>query len=248
MLLEKQSAIVTGASRGIGRAIALKLAGHGADLVINGNQMEALNSLEKEIRALNRGCVIVPGDVSDYKIADQMAEACKNAYGKVNILVNNAGINSRYPFMELPAEEWSRMIDVNLNGVFYMCKAVIPYMVEQSEGSIINISSTAGKTAHANASISYGASKAAVNSVTQKLAYEMGQHQIRVNGICPGPVLTEMSAQWTEEYRKKVVEKIPLGRIGTTDNIADVAVFLASPMAAFITGETINVNGGSYMN
>ena len=100
----------------------------------------------------------------------------------------------------------------------------------------------------ANASICYGASKAAVNSMTQKLAWEMGPHNIRVNGICPGPILTDMSAQWTEEYRSQVVKKIPLSRLGTTKNVADVAVFLASDMADFINGETINVNGGSYMN
>ena len=125
---------------------------------------------------------------------------------------------------------------------------VLPYMAERQSGTIINISSTASKTAHANASICYGASKAAVNSMTQKLAYEMGPYHIRVNGICPGPIETDMSLQWTKEYRTNVVKKIPLGVLGTTKNVADVAVFLASDMAGFINGETINVNGGSYMN
>ncbi len=248
MLLEKRAAIVTGASRGIGRSIALSLAESGADLVINGNNLEALQSLKKEIEGLNRGCIIVRGDVADYELSEEMAQVCKKNYGKIDILVNNAGINSRYPFLELPLEEWKRMMDVNLNGVFYTCRAVLPYMVEQKSGSVINISSTAGKTAHATASISYGASKAAVNSMTQKLAYEMGQYHIRVNGVCPGPILTDMSSQWTEEYKKTVTGKIPLGRLGTTENVADVVVFLASDMADFITGETINVNGGSFMN
>ena len=154
----------------------------------------------------------------------------------------------RIPFLELTEEEWHRMMGINLDGVFYCCKAVLPHMVEKQSGTVINISSTASKTAHANASICYGASKAAVNSMTQKLAYEMGPYHIRVNGICPGPIETDMSLQWTEEYRRNVVKKIPLGVLGTTGNVADVAVFLASDMAGFINGETINVNGGSYMN
>lgn len=163
-------------------------------------------------------------------------------------MVNNAGVNSRIPFLELSVEEWNRMLGINLNGVFYSCKCVLPHMVAAKSGVLINISSTASKTAHENASICYGASKAAVNSMTQKLALDMAPYNIRVNGICPGPILTEMSDQWTAEYRARVTGKIPLGRLGTSEQVADTAVFLASEMSGFITGETINVNGGSYMN
>lgn len=247
-MLKGKSAIVTGSSKGIGREIALALAKNGADVVINGNNEEQLNSLKVEIEALGTGCRIVKGDISDKRTSVRLADTCMKAFGKIDILVNNAGVNSRIPFLELSEEEWRRMMGINLDGVFYCCKAVLPYMVEQNSGTVINISSTASKTAHANASICYGASKAAVNSMTQKLAYEMGPHHIRVNGICPGPVETDMSLQWTEEYRQNVVKKIPLGVLGTTRNVADVAVFLASDMAGFINGETINVNGGSYMN
>lgn len=247
-MLKGKAAIITGSSKGIGRQIALEFARNGADVIINGNNEAQLNSLKGEIEALGGGAAIVRGDISLPETASRMAETCIRAFGKIDVLVNNAGVNSRIPFLELTAREWKRMMAVNLDGVFYCCKAVMPEMVKRQSGCIINISSTASKTAHANASICYGASKAAVNSMTQKLAWEMGPCNIRVNGICPGPILTDMSAQWSEEYRSQVVKKIPLSRLGTTKNVADVAVFLASDMADFINGETINVNGGSYMN
>lgn len=247
-MLEGKSVIVTGSSRGIGRQIAIEFAKNGADVVINGNSRSSLESVKQEIESCGRQCRIVVGDISRIETAQELARVCVESFGKIDVLVNNAGVNSRIPFLELPVEEWKRMMGINLDGVFYCCKAVLPHMVEREEGVIINISSTASKTAHANASICYGASKAAINSMTQKLAYEMGPHHIRVNGICPGPILTDMSKQWTEEYRSKVTAKIPLGVLGTPKNVADVAVFLASDMAKFINGETINVNGGSYMN
>lgn len=247
-MLKGKSAIITGAGRGIGRAIAVAFAQNGADLVITGRNMDSLISLKKEILKYSTGCEIVQGDISEDETGKKLASVCMESFGRIDALVNNAGINSRIPFLELTKEQWKEMLAVNLDSVFYCCQAVLPYMIAQGSGSIINMSSTAGKTAHANASISYGVSKAGINSMTQKLAYEMGPHHIRVNGICPGPVLTDMSKQWTEEYRAGVVKKIPLGELGTPENIADVAVFLASEKSGFITGETINVNGGSYMN
>jgi len=247
-MLKGRAAIITGSSRGIGRQIALELSKQGADVIINGNDLELLEKLKSEVTAQGTSCTIVQGDISLYETTDKLARTCMDKYGKIDILVNNTGINSRVPFLELSIEEWNRMLEVNLNGTFYACKCVIPYMISQKSGNIINISSTASKTAHANASICYGASKAAVNSMTQKLAYDMAQYNIRVNGVCPGPILTDMSKQWTEEYRKKVEDKIPLGHLGEAKNVADTVVFLASEMSAFITGETINVNGGSYMN
>lgn len=247
-MLKGKTAIITGSSRGIGRQIALTFAKNGADIVINGNRPEPLTELKEEIIRLGSRCEIVQGDVSLFETSRKMADTCVSAFGKIDILVNNAGVNSRIPFLDLSAEEWDRMLGINLNGTFYACKCVLPHMVNARQGTIINISSTASKTAHANASICYGASKAAVNSMTQKLAYEMAPYGIRVNGVCPGPICTDMSKQWTEEYRQTVTKKIPLGRLGTPENVADVVMFLATDMAGFITGETINVNGGSYMN
>lgn len=207
-MLKGKSAIVTGSSKGIGREIALALAANGADVVINGNDEEKLRCVKAGIEALGVKCRVVRGDISDSSTAARLAAACMEAFGKIDILVNNAGVNSRIPFLELTEEEWHRMMGINLDGVFYCCKAVLPYMAEKQSGTIINISSTASKTAHANASICYGASKAAVNSMTQKLAYEMGPYHIRVNGICPGPIETDMSLQWTKAYRTNVVKKI----------------------------------------
>jgi len=247
-MLRGKTAIVTGSSRGIGRAIASAFAQNGADVVVNGSRREPLEQFCGELASYGVKSTYVAGDIAEQETARKLVEAALSLSGRLDVLVNNAGINSRVPFLELSAEEWHRMLAVNLDSVFYMCKAALPVMLESGHGSIINISSTASKTAHATASISYGASKAAVNSMTQKLAYEMGPHHIRVNGICPGPILTDMSSQWTDEYRANVVKKIPLGVIGEPRNVADVAVFLASDMAAFINGETINVNGGSYMN
>ena len=247
-MLKGRAAIITGSSRGIGRQIALELSKQGADVIINGNNLELLEKLKDEIVVQGTRCIIVQGDISLYETTTKLAKTCMDSYGKIEILVNNTGINSRIPFLELSIEEWNRMLAVNLNGTFYACKCVMPYMIAQNSGNIINISSTASKTAHANASICYGASKAAVNSMTQKLAYDMAQYNIRVNGVCPGPILTDMSKQWTQDYRKKVEDKIPLGHLGEAKNVADTVVFLASEMSAFITGETINVNGGSYMN
>ena len=139
------------------------------------------------------------------------------------------------------------MIDINLNGAFHACKAVLPSMVDRKAGAIVNVSSAASKTAHANASASYGVSKAGLNSLTQKLAYEMAPYGIRVNGVCPGPIETDMSQQWTDEYRSKITSKIPLGRLGAAEDVSRPVAFLASDEAAFITGETININGGKFI-
>ena len=247
MKLEGKSAIVTGATRGIGKQIALTLAEEGADVVINGNNEERLQTVKEEVEARGRRCVIVAGDISQPETSERMASACLEAFGKIDILVNNAGINSRFPFLELTFEEWSHMLDVNLNGAFHACKAVLPHMVERKSGSIVNVSSAASKTAHANASASYGVSKAGLNSLTQKLAYEMAPYNIRVNGVCPGPIETDMSTQWTDEYRTNITKKIPLGRLGKTEDVARPVAFLASDEANFITGETININGGKFI-
>lgn len=247
-MLKGKTAIITGSGRGIGKEIARTFARNGANVVINSKSIDGLMALQNELIELGSDCIAVPGDISLYATSQELAAAALNRFGKIDILVNNAGINSRIPFLSLSIEEWHRMLDINLNGVFYSCKCVLPHMVERRQGCIINMSSTAGKTAHANASICYGASKAAINSITQKLAYEMAPYNIRVNSICPGPVLTDMSEQWNEEYRQLVTKKIPLGRLGTTAEVAGTALFLATELAGFITGETINVNGGSYMN
>lgn len=248
MKLKDKYAIVTGSSKGIGRAIALELVSQGASVVINGTHEAALQELQHDISAQGGKCEYVVGSVADPDVAQQLADTCITAYGSIDILVNNAGVNSRFSFLDLEFAEWQRMIDINLNSVFHACKAVLPYMIQQRSGSIINMSSAASKTAHANASASYGVSKAGINSLTQKLAYEMAAYGVRVNAVCPGPIETDMSLQWTEEYRANVIKKIPLGRLGRPEDVAKPVAFLASDDASFITGELININGGTYFN
>lgn len=247
-LLKGKAAIITGSSRGIGRAIAQTFAENGADLVIHGTRNSALQELQSQILKLGVRCKYIAGDIGDYTTAQRLTEVCLQTYGKIDILVNNAGINSRYSFLDLPLEEWDNMLRINLTGVFYTCKCAVPSMLERRSGCIINMSSSAGKTAHPNASICYGVSKAGINSLTQKLAYDLAPNGIRVNAVCPGPIETDMSLQWIPEYREKVLSAIPLRRLGKGLDVANVALFLASDLSGFIVGESINVNGGKYMN
>ena len=247
-LLEGRAAIVTGSSRGIGRAIAAAFARNGADVVVHGTGEEPLTRLQSELVGLGVRCECVAGDIGEYATSERLAQTCLDAFGKIDILVNNAGVNSRYSFTDLPLTEWDHMLRTNLTGAFYACKCVVPVMLRQGGGSIVNMSSSAGKTAHPNASICYGVSKAGINSLTQKLAYDLAPSGIRVNAVCPGPIETDMSRQWTAEYREKALSSIPMRRMGMEGEAANVAVFLASDMASFITGESVNVNGGKYMN
>ncbi|MFB5678447.1 SDR family NAD(P)-dependent oxidoreductase [Paenibacillus terreus] len=249
MLLEGKVAIVTGASRGIGRAIALTLATHGATLVLNGTREDLLTELAGEVKSLGRSCAVCAGDVSDQQTAGELVRAAVGQFGRIDILVNNAGINRRASTLDMdPVEDWQRVLDINLNGTLYMCRASLPYMIDNKYGKIVNVTSTTAKTPHRNAAPSYGASKAGVNYLTQHLALEMAKHNIYVNAVCPGPIDTDMSQQWTADYRESVINRIPLGKLGTPQNVADAVLFLSSSMSDFITGESININGGTYMN
>lgn len=242
-MLKGKRAIVTGASRGIGRAVALQLAAAGARVLVHGTNQSLLAPLAERI-----GGVWVSGDVADEATAPAALEQAQKAFGGVDILVNNAGINTRSATLDMPLADWQRVLDVNLTGTLHFCRAVLPGMIAQGAGKIVNVSSTTGKTPHRNAAPAYGASKAAVNYLTMHLAREMAPHGIRVNAICPGPVETDMSKQWTAEYRETVMAGVPVGRLGTPEEIAGAVVFLASSQSDFITGECINANGGTYMN
>jgi len=248
MMLRNQVAIVTGATRGIGRSIAITLAQQGARMVINGNNKSLLGQLTREIEGAGSKFMVQLGDISNPDTAAKILKKAEEKFGRVDILINNAGINMRTPTLEMQVEDWKRVIDVNLNGTLYCCMAVLPLMIQQKYGKIVNVSSSTAKTPHRNASPSYGASKAAVNYLTQHLALEMAKYNICVNAVCPGPIETDMSAQWNDKYRQQILSRIPLGKLGTPKNVADSVLFLASSMSDFITGETININGGTYMN
>ena len=242
-LLDGKSAIITGSSRGIGRAIAKAFADNGAGLVIHGTNEGSLRPLAEEL-----GCEFAAGDIGELSTSERLADKCMERFGRIDILVNNAGINTRTKFLDLTPEEWDKVLRVNLTGAFYACKCVIPHMLGQGAGVIINMSSRAGKTAHPTSSVCYGASKAGIDALTRKLAYDFGPEGIRVNSISPGPVETDMSLQWSQDYRAKILDAIPLRKLGRVEDIADLAVYLASDMSGFITGESININGGTYMN
>ena len=246
-MLAGRKAIVTGASRGIGRAAALVLAENGADVLITGTNRAKLDDLADRLRRAGSHVVVIAGDVTDPGVADEAVRLAIEEFAAVDILINSAGINARSATLDMAFDDWQRVIDVNLNGTLHFCQAVLPEMIRRGAGSIVNISSTASKTPHRNASPAYGASKAAVNYLTMHLAREMAPHGIRVNAVCPGPVETDMTADWSVEYRGRVLGGVPLGRMGAAREIADVAAFLASDKAAFITGETVNVNGGSFI-
>jgi len=246
--LKGQTALVTGASRGIGREAALALARAGANVVVNGTNAGLLHDLAREIETAGVAAIAVAGDVADPATAVASARAALDRFGRIDVLVNNAGINTRSSTLDMALADWQRVLDVSLTGTLHSCRAVLPTMISQKGGRIVNVSSTTAKTPHRNAAPAYGASKAAVNYLTMHLAQEMAPMGIRVNAVCPGPVETDMSTQWTEEYRARVTGRVPLGRLGTAQEIAGTILFLASDASGFITGETLNANGGTYMN
>ncbi len=246
-VLEGQAAIVTGASRGIGRAAARRLADAGAGVIVHATDRGRLAAVLAEIGECGGRAFAVAGDIADPGVAALLAETAREQFGRIDILVNNAGINLRSATLEMALDDWQRVLDVNLNGTLHACRSVLPGMIAQGGGRIVNVSSTAAKTPHRNAAPAYGASKAAVNYLTMHLAREMAAHNIRVNAVCPGPVETDMTSEWDEGYRARVSGQVPLGRLGTAREIADVILFLASDASGFVTGETLNANGGTFI-
>ncbi len=244
--LHRKTALVTGAARGIGRAIALRFAREGATVGL----IDLRDTRELARRMKDEGCeaLPLPVDVTDPDAVTRMVEAVARERGSVDILVNNAGVIVRGTILDLSAESWRQVIDVNVNGAFHCCKAVIPYMVRQKGGRILNITSVAGKTGDITAAPAYGTSKGALNTLTRSLARQLAEFGITVNAIAPHAIETDMSAEWTEEKRREVIGSIPLKRLGKPEEVAEAALFLVSGGASFITGEVLNVNGGFLMD
>ena len=246
-MLSEQVGIITGAGRGIGRATTLALARQGADVLIVGTKRALLADLADEVRTVGRRVELITGDVADPSVANRAVKLAERSLGPINFLVNNAGMNCRSSTLDMDLKDWNRVLDVNLNGTLHFCRATLPGMIARGRGVIINVSSTTSKTPHRNAAPAYGASKAGMNYLTMHFAREMAPFGIRVNAVCPGPVETDMTAQWSPEYREIVTASVPLGRLGTPEEIADVILFLASDMSRFVTGQTIDANGGTLM-
>ena len=241
-MLSGKIALVTGASRGIGKAIAIELARNGADVAVNynRNEKEALEVVE-DIKKLGCKSIAIKADVGSFDDAAAMFEAVKKEFGRIDILVNNAGITMDRTLRKMTKEEWNNVIEVNLSSIYNVTKNALPLMEKDSR--VINISSIVGIYGNFGQS-NYAASKAGIIGFTKSLAKELGKHGITVNAVAPGLIDTDIIRDIPPERKKELDRMVPLGRIGTPKDIANVVVFLASPKAGYITGEAIRVDGG----
>ena len=240
-------AFITGATRGIGKSIALKLASCGYDIAINyRTENDDLTELLNEIKGFNVRCIAVCGDVSDLEACTNMIKQIISEFGKIDVLVNNAGITRDMLLMRMKESDFTDVIDVNLVGTFNITKNVIPYMMKQKNGRIINISSVVGISGNAGQA-NYAASKAGIIGFTKSLAKEVGSRNILVNAVAPGFIETQMTDVLKEEVKEEISKTIPLKRMGTVEDVANVVKFLASKDSSYITGQVINVDGGMLM-
>ena len=245
--LSGRSAVVTGGSRGIGRAIALRLAEQGADVAFSyrGNA-EAAEATRGEIEALGRKSLAFQGDVTDPASAEGLIKAAIEALGKVDILVNNAGITRDDLIMRMSVDAWREVLETNLFGAFYTLKAVTRPMLKARGGRIINITSVSGQAGQMGQA-NYSSAKAGLIGLTKATARELASRGITVNAVAPGFVLTELTQDLPDELKAQITDRTPLGRFGTTDEIAYAVAFLASDEAAYITGQVLAVDGGLVM-
>ncbi|MBP6342606.1 MAG: 3-oxoacyl-[acyl-carrier-protein] reductase [Candidatus Omnitrophica bacterium] len=242
--LKNQTAVVTGASRGIGRAIALKLADLGANVAFNyQSSSEHAATLEKELSAKGVKAKGTSVDIKNFDQVKQWIEATKTEFGSLDILVNNAGIIRDKALMMMSSEDWQQVIDTNLTGVFNATRSCIVTFMKQKKGQIVNISSVSGVIGLPR-QINYSASKGGINAFTKALAKEVASYGIRVNAVAPGFIETEILSGFNDEQKKKITEMIPLGRIGAVADVAGVVEYLLSDHAAYVTGQIIVVDGG----
>lgn len=247
MLLDGKAALVTGASRGIGRAIAIRLASEGAAVAINyAGNVKAAEEVKAVIEAAGGRAMLVQADVADSTAVDAMIKAVIEAFGQIDILVNNAGITRDGLLMRMKEEDWDAVINTNLKGIFHCTKAVSKLMMKKRYGRIVNMASVVGLIGNAGQS-NYAAAKAGVIGFSKSMARELASRGITVNMVAPGFIDTDMTAVLPDKVREAMVADIPLGKIGTPENVADAVVFLVSDQASYITGQTINVDGGMVM-
>jgi len=248
MNLRKKVAIITGGSRGIGKAIAKKFIENGASLLLIALHEKGLDNVKKDLSKVGNNVDILNGDISDPAFSKKIIERAIYKFGTVDILVNNAGIITRTPTEDLSLKEWHRVIDVNLNGTFYLCQAVLPIMCNNKYGKIINLTSQMARIPHPNASPSYEVSKAGIAALTRHLAYHYAKYNVYVNSIAPGSIATDLAKSMSNEAREKLKKSILLGRLGKPEEVGSLALFLASDSSNYITGATINISGGSLMD
>lgn len=246
MRLAEKVAVVTGSSRGIGRAIALKLAGEGAKVVVNyhGNAGKA-EEVVQAIKAAGGNAIAIGADVSKAEEADKLIESAIQSFGRIDILVNNAGITRDGLLMRMSDDDWDKVLSTNLTGAFNCTRTVLRPMLKQRSGKIVNISSVVGVAGNAG-QVNYASAKAGLIGLTKSVAKEVGSRGITVNAVAPGFIDTDMTQQLSESVKQEAIKQIPLGRFGTTDDIAAVVLFLVSD-AGYVTGQVIGVNGGMVM-
>ena len=243
--LTGKRALVTGAGRGIGREIALELARAGASVVIINRNPERGSAVLTEIKEANVEGWSLLGDVADRETADNLAEEALKLTGRIDILVNNAGITKDNLFMRMKPEEWEQVLGVNLNGAYYITRSLIRHMVKQRFGRIVNIGSVVGSTGNPG-QVNYSTTKAGLIGFTKSLAKELGGRNITVNTISPGFIETDMTEELNEKQKEAILSQVPLGRMGSAQEVAWAVRFLVSDHAAYITGTTLHVNGGLY--
>lgn len=246
-MLKDKVAIVTGGTRGIGRAIALKLADQGANIVINyRNSDKEAEELKSILEAKGVKVLTVKCNISNFEDSKNLMDKCKEVFGKIDILVNNAGITKDTLIMRMKEEDFDNVIDVNLKGTFNCAKHASAIMLKQRFGKIINMTSVVGIAGNAG-QVNYAASKAGVIGLTKSLAKELGSRGITVNAVAPGFINTDMTASLSEKVKEEASKNIPLKRLGDPEDVANLVGFLASDAANYITGQVINVDGGMVM-
>ena len=241
--LKGKKVLVTGASGGIGKAIAIELSSNGADLCLTGRNKSELESLQKLIGG---NCQIIISDLSKSEGIDELANSAQEKMGQIDILINNAGITRDNLFMRMSEEDWNEVINVNLNSIFKLTKQLIKGMIKRRYGRIINITSVIGIAGGAGQS-NYSASKAGIIAMSKSLAQEVGSRSVTVNSIAPGFIETNMTAELSDNRKEEILNSISIGRLGKPDDIAGAVCFLASDKASYITGQTIHINGGMLM-
>ena len=246
-MLKGKCAVITGASRGIGKCIAKKFAKEGANVVINyrNNEEEALK-VKQELEDLGSQVLVVKADVSELEQAENLIKEAKKEFGRVDILVNNAGITKDNLIIRMKEEDFDSVIKTNLKGAFNCLKAVTPIMLKQKYGKIVNMASVVGMVGNPG-QVNYCASKAGLIGMTKSLAKEIGSRNITVNAIAPGFIDTDMTKILSDDQKKKILSQIPLNKFGNVEDIANVALFLGSENSNYITGQVIHVDGGMAM-
>jgi len=246
--LSGKIAVVTGAGRGLGKAIAEVLAGRGAHVIINDRTLKPAAEAAESMRARDESASAIAFDVAEPNQVEDAFRRIRADHGRVDILINNAGIGDFVSFPEISPDKWDRMLNIHLKGSFNCCQAVLAGMKERRYGKIVNVSSVAGKRGDFIGNAHYTAAKAGIIGLTRSLALHAAPFGINVNAIAPGLVATELTDEMSSEMKATTISRIPAGRLGRPEEIARATAFLVSEDASYIVGETLSVNGGSYMD